>query len=91
MAHRDKLVTDRARLLTDRNTATPRLVSLSQGVKSDQGEKTKWIMGTEKISWSDKLIVLLFSAVCPAPQQETDKGKPGALHSNTKRHITRPY
>lgn len=37
--------------------------------------KTKWIMGTGEISWPDKLIVLPFSAVRPAPQQETDKGK----------------
>lgn len=48
-------------------------------------------MGTGKISWPDKLIVLPFSAVRPAPQQEVDKGEPGALHSNTRHHITRHY
>lgn len=37
--------------------------------------KTKWIMGTGEISWPDKLIVLPFSAVRPAPQQEAGKGK----------------
>lgn len=77
--------------MTDRNTAAPRLVSLGKGVTSDQGGKTKWIMGTGKISWSDKLIVLPFSAVRPAPQQDADKGKPGALHSSTRHHITPHY
>ena len=61
--------------MTDRNTAAPRLLSLGKGVRSEQGGKTKWIRGTGKISWCDELIVLPFSAVRPAPQQETDKGK----------------
>lgn len=77
--------------LADKNTAAPRLVSLGKGVRSDQGGTTKWIMGTEKISWYDKLIVFPFSAIRPEPQQETDKGKPEALHSNTRHHITRHY
>lgn len=77
--------------LKDRNTTAPRLLSLVKGVRSDQRGKTKWIMGTGKISWSDKLIVFPFSAVHTAPQQETNKGKPEALHSNTLRRITRQY
>lgn len=77
--------------LKDRNTTAPRLLSLGKGVRSDQRGKTKWIMGTGKISWSDKLIVFPFSAVHTAPQQETNKGKPEALHSNTLRRITRQY
>lgn len=73
-----------------RNTAPPRLVSLCKGARSDQGGKTKWIMGKGKISLSNKLIVLPFSTVCPV-LQETNKGKPGVLHSNTHHHITRHY
>lgn len=70
--------------MTDRNTAVSRLVSLGKGGRSDQGGKTKWIMGTGKISGSDKLIVLPFSTVCPAPQQETNKGKArGATFKHT--------
>lgn len=62
-----------------------------KGPRSDQGGTTKWIMGTGEISWSDKPVVLASSALRTAPQQETDKGEPEALHSNPRHGITRHY
>lgn len=74
---------DKQKILQKRREAEtqqhPGLVSLGKRVRSDQGGKTKWIMRTGKISWSDKLIVLPFSTVCPVPQ-DTNKGKPEVLH-----------
>lgn len=46
----------------DGNAAAPRLLGLGKGVRSERGEKTKWIMAKGKISRRDKLIVLPLGA-----------------------------